>query len=935
MTTDLANLRPLCMAVAASDFSRADRLKAIVQLSYEVLGASSITAYKYDRLSERLLIFAMPGVLEREIMRGPTPEPIFSWQEVSPSTPPQGIWLENSQEFDAYVRDLPKPVSTRRKPLGEDFRTRELRKHGSKGDLALAKIRLFKGEGQTLDRVGQIFFNFHKTRPEEETFTKELRLAIVFVAKLIRELLIEELYHAGRSQMESDRGPAGSLHLLRVIDEKLRPAVAVTLNTLHELDPDLFKLLCQHLSARVRDLEAEKDKAELPAFVRDIRSNTEKRLKALQERLAIRSASQAQPNEDLCQTLRAILPEALSRELWHLVCRAALEIVETYGGQADIILVLGDRIGKRVQPAHMGPKGESAYLWLHPQTVTGDCLERGKVFTCNNVLEKGSDESKQRFQAEPHIEQYSSLLVVPVTIEGEIRAVLRMMSTDKDCFLDRHTRAIEDMAFVTSYALNVLDSRQRRDHIADALAYFAEGQAVAEQASVEQLLKRSLRVLGAEFAVFWPVHAANGPDAHFDQGIVVNAFGSEAALHIEPEDAHLGIRPDGFTQKIFQLTSPFLGHFIFCHHVVEHLEAFGLQHPLDRSVKYVLQTFSERPCTWMEGSERTTEGFYRQSTDSTQHFPGCTEAIAHNSKPGAHLHSRIGFPVREKDTGRVSGIAWICFSDLHHLDWSERLFICALSNYLAQAMKADGLVLAIRSFRHMIPGKTGAALDTLKWAGQTLEFPVGSLRPDSLETAAAKATDVLFMARRKADEVNALLRGRPEFPLLPLQEIIARAWTIATDLDCACGPAALTPNGSYFLEEQNGLQIFYESEDIAHGKAFGALYTASVNILSNARLYGKEPFTVWVSRRSESIRVVFGNGGVPPDSSVVSSYGVRSSLDDEHHVGLAVVKKILDLVGGSLRLVLADEMQDYLQDAPAPVKRCKTLFEVALPMEKG
>jgi hypothetical protein len=191
------------MAVAASDFSRADRLKAIIQIAYEVLGASSIIAYKYDRLSERLLIYAMPGVMEREIMRGPTPEPIFAWEEVSPSKPPLGIWLENSEEFRAYMASLPKHAGVRRKAVGEDFRARELRKHGGKGDLALAKICMYKGEGQTLDRVGQIFLNFHKLAPDERTFSEELRSAIWFVSKLIRELLIEELYHAGKTQIEA------------------------------------------------------------------------------------------------------------------------------------------------------------------------------------------------------------------------------------------------------------------------------------------------------------------------------------------------------------------------------------------------------------------------------------------------------------------------------------------------------------------------------------------------------------------------------------------------------------------------------------------------------------------------------------------------------------------------------------------------------------
>jgi hypothetical protein len=42
--------------------------------------------------------------------------------------------------------------------------------------------------------------------------------------------------------------------------------------------------------------------------------------------------------------------DVLTRDIWRTVCRAALASVETFGGQADIIQVLGKNLVRRIQP---------------------------------------------------------------------------------------------------------------------------------------------------------------------------------------------------------------------------------------------------------------------------------------------------------------------------------------------------------------------------------------------------------------------------------------------------------------------------------------------------------------------------------------------------------------------------------------------------------
>jgi hypothetical protein len=62
--------------------------------------------------------------------------------------------------------------------------------------MATAKIYLWKGLGQTNDRVGQVFFNFVTPKADKkDIFSEGLRSRIRFVCMIIRELIIEQDFH--------------------------------------------------------------------------------------------------------------------------------------------------------------------------------------------------------------------------------------------------------------------------------------------------------------------------------------------------------------------------------------------------------------------------------------------------------------------------------------------------------------------------------------------------------------------------------------------------------------------------------------------------------------------------------------------------------------------------------------------------------------------
>ena len=192
-----------------------------------------------------------------------------------------------------------------------------------------------------------------------------------------------------------------------------------------------------------------------------------------------------------------------------------------------------------------------------------------------------------------------------------------------------------------------------------------------------------------------------------------------------------------------------------------------------------------------------------------------------------------------------------------------------------EMMRAEGLELVVKGFQHMIPGKADEAIGAL----------------DSQESVFSnEIVSFLFMIRHKTDEINSLNRNKAMFQYYDLGEIICNSWVVATDLR---------------LLNCKDLFVWYGGGASKSMKVNGAMYTAVLNVLSNARRHGKPPFAVFCLLSNEDLKVVVADGGPKP----------KASRQDPSRsgVGLKLVKRILELVNGRI------EKLDR-EDLPIPLK---------------
>lgn len=223
-------------------------------------------------------------------------------------------------------------------------------------------------------------------------------------------------------------------------------------------------------------------------------------------------------------------------------------------------------------------------------------------------------------------------------------------------------------------------------------------------------------------------------------------------------------------------------------------------------------------------------------------------------------------------------------------------------------MRAKELeLLAIRGFQHMIPGLADEA-------GSCLEF---AHRDNSFETAMAKAGYFIFMIRHKADEVRSLRYDESRFPNYTLGEIWDKAWPIALDL---------------ILTRRGDLKIVYGTGTDGKMQVSGALYTAAVNIFSNARYHGTPPFVVWCFVEGDQIEVIFADGGPKYPEKGFGECQTQDGLGMEHGVGLPLVRKILEICKGTIRRLNRDEFCARYSNPPTEMKDCLTFFHVVMPV---
>jgi signal transduction histidine kinase len=181
------DIRHACATIANLDAMAFDhRIKGILQVAHERLKTSSITAYAYNQATRILELIALPGVKERFFMYGDHSTPFMEWEKPD-ETGMHWAWLQDQEAHDAL----------RKKNQSKDQKIAQVRTFEEREGLSKTlKACLYKGTGQLALKVGQIYFNFPldwESRVGEQRYA-EYRRCAVYIATLVRELLIQRFY---------------------------------------------------------------------------------------------------------------------------------------------------------------------------------------------------------------------------------------------------------------------------------------------------------------------------------------------------------------------------------------------------------------------------------------------------------------------------------------------------------------------------------------------------------------------------------------------------------------------------------------------------------------------------------------------------------------------------------------------------------------------
>jgi hypothetical protein len=100
--------------------------------------------------------------------------------------------------------------------------------------------------------------------------------------------------------------------------------------------------------------------------------------------------------------------------------------------------------------------------------------------------------------------------------------------------------------------------------------------------------------------------------------------------------------------------------------------------------------------------------------------------------------------------------------------------------------------------------------------------------------------------------------------------------------------------------------------------------------MKNGVDHGREPYRAWIASWDQRKQIiVFANGGDPPavDALRIPECAVRLE-DDQHKVGLPLVKRFLRLEGGDIELLSRSDFGTKYVDCPDALRGCRTFYEV-------
>lgn len=887
---DAESLRSACAALLSANFSPDNRVKAIAQTAMEYLGACSIIVYARNRLTDELDIMAMPGVSQREVMRGPTDKLIFDWEDPSQggdATPEEemasinareGVWLERDSDFDSYMAQLNcrSTLSARNKHPGS-FRDRELgeqrRLYGVEtGRLATAKIYLWKGVEQTYDHVGQMFVNFFVIEELDDAFTGEVRGLIRYVAVLIRELLVDKLYHS----------EAPYVHW----------------------SPERL----------LREINAAFDSIE---------------------------AGRGKPDPGEAQVAR-------------IIRAAALAMTENYGGHAEVVFLTGRKLGRVFRDDADEKPAQIGLVKDEPATEAAVKDKKFYVRNKAKPHSSVGRQVEQDAPAEGYLptldpDDCKSVTLVPVVHDDEVRAVLCLSNPREGCFLDAQARAMQDLQQYARYSILRLDERRQRIQMSSALEFYYEMRFQGiEEPGV--LMRGVVRALGAQWGTLWPIERG---EPRIRRGIWFDADRHLDVPPDHPKwgirltgRSH---RVAGFTQAMLGFADGNPGevvNVILCMHV---FPAASRRYHGTKPMRYLLQFLCDRQPGFFPGCwQELHDGFYQYAVTSDEPLPGF-DPIEANPNTDAEPHTRIAFMVRDEQGAKA--IVWLRFPGFHDIAWWERAYVNGLSYSLGKILQIHNLWLGIRSFRHLVPDVTLSAraeidrlaksLSTLDASALTLVPRVIGLDPHNVETIRrlwaerGKPIDNIrtyaLTMWWKAAEVRSLLApltadspgaapAADQFSRLPLEELVDRAIAMATDF---------APDRSHWV-------VVYGTGVDPYLEMSGLIYSALFNLCHNVCCWGwrgevleNQHACIWIRRDATGgVLVCVGNSGKPVKVDPFNA--PVSKRKPEGGVGLRTIRAVLHRAGGDMEFIPRKTFWKRYPDAPEELRPCITFFEFSV-----
>ncbi|MFC1766771.1 hypothetical protein ACFL6U_32440 [Planctomycetota bacterium] len=509
------------------------------------------------------------------------------------------------------------------------------------------------------------------------------------------------------------------------------------------------------------------------------------------------------------------------------------------------------------------------------------------------------------------------------------------MSSDRNCFLDHHTQAVQFTAFVAKHSLNMLMQAFMRKQASEGLAFFARGQTVGPQASTEDLLRDALKVLGADYAVFWGI-PERPQTIPFEACVWVPASSAVEPRAFWLDDDPSLVRREGMTHGIYHYCeTQKSADALFCVHVLSGLRCIDDSFP-----DYSFEVYRRGPGgDYPENDILTKAGSFRDTEGSD--FPGIELPVSLNTTTDKHPHTQVGLVVAQHGSPPViRGVMWIGYDGLRDLNWWERAYLRGLSNYLAQGIAASGLVLALRSFRHSIENlATRAYPDESELASAEGDIQVSGIAEET-QVNLERARAGLQMVHAKALELKRMLlwsQGEEASPLkaYAIRDALKNAWAVATSLAMLPSMFECRKDNEFIYDQCRDMTIVYsKSVDPEKSHVSGAVYAAATVVLENALIHGESPFFAWVISLSPEIRILFGNAGNPPhqeDDTLRVPEAKMVFGDQEHGVGLWFARRLLNTEGGVISLSKKPSGTNIV--VPQVVNQCRTFYEIFFPRE--